>query len=79
MKLIKKNYPAFFWIILLCVFAGTMCWELLERLLLFTGIEMDFTTSPVGFDIYVISLFIRINPGSIGGGVAGIFLFRWIR
>lgn len=78
MKLTKKNLSTFLWISLLCIVAGTLTWELLERILSQAGIGISLTTDPVGFDLSVLTVYLRINPGSIAGAVAGTFLFRYL-
>jgi len=55
---------------------GTLAWEVLERILLQVGIELSLGIGPVGFDLSVLSVYIRINPGTFIGLLCGIFLFR---
>lgn len=53
--------------------AGTLLWEILEKILEIFGAAIDLTAGPVGFDIYVVSLFIRLNPGTVLGGLIAFF------
>lgn len=50
--------------------AGTLLWELLQVILRAAGLDINLTAGPAGIDISVISLYIRINPGTIAGGIA---------
>lgn len=53
--------------------AGTLLWEILEKILEVFGVLIDLTAGPVGFDIYVVSFFIRLNPGTVLGGIIAFF------
>ena len=55
---------------------GTLGWEVLERIVLQMGFELALGIGPVGFDLSVLSFFVKINPGSFIGVISGIFLFR---
>jgi len=54
--------------------AGTLLWELLIRIMLAAGFAPGLaeilSSDPVGFDISVIALYIRINPGTVLAGLA---------
>ena len=78
MKVTNKNLDRFIGFLLLCMVMGTLCWELLEVLLGFAGVNFSLTAGPLGFDIGVLSLFIRINPGTPAGFAAGWLLFKRI-
>lgn len=54
---------------------GTLAWELFERILDFAGVALDLGVGPVGIDLYVLAMYLRINPGSLLGAGAGILLF----
>ena len=75
MKLTKKNRAAFVLVVFLGLLIGTLAWEVLERIVALSGKHLDLTTGPIGFDIRVVAVWIRINPGSFLGCVAGILLF----
>ena len=75
MKLSKKSRSVFLLILFLSLLIGTLSWEILERIIALTGRRMDLSIGPVGFDIGVLSLWLRLNPGSFLGTVAGILLF----
>ena len=55
---------------------GTLAWGLLERLLALGGATVDASVGPIGFDLHVISLYFRFNPGSILGLITGALIFR---
>ena len=76
MKLSSKNRPALLSFLGLGFLIGTLAWEVLERILLQIGIELALGIGPVGFDLSVLSVFIKINPGTFIGILGGIFLFR---
>jgi hypothetical protein len=77
MKLTKKNSGLFALLIFLGLLIGTFSWEILERILLTAGAPIDLSAGPIGFDLDVISLFIKVNPGSLVGAAAGVvFFFR---
>ena len=76
MKLSKNNFSTFFRLVLLCAVVGALCWELFERVLSHAGIFINLTTQPIGIDLAVLFIKIALNPGSLGGIIAGIYLFR---
>lgn len=76
MKLSAKNLPLLVRVLALCMLIGTLAWELVERLLLLAGVELDLSVGPVGFDIEVIVLSVMANPGTVLAIVAGALLFR---
>ncbi len=78
MKFIKKNLGSFFIILLSCILAGSLFWEILEKLLQNIGISWSLTTEyPIQlFDVYVLSISIRANPGSFIGAIAGVIFFK---
>ena len=78
MKLTKKNTGAFLLILFLGLMIGTLSWEVLERIIGLFGREISLAVGPIGIDINVISLYIKINPGSFLGVLAGLLLFSRI-
>ncbi len=76
MKLNSKNFPVSIRLLLICVVVTTLAWELFERLLSLAGMALDMSVGPIGFDIQVISIFLRVNPGTLLGIVPAIILFR---
>lgn len=76
MKLSSKNLPLLIRILALCMLVGTLTWELIERLLLLAGVELQLAVGPVGFDIEVIVLSVMANPGTVVAILPGILLFR---
>ena len=53
--------------------AGTLLWEIFERIFAYAGYTMDFSAGPVGFDIAVLAIYINLNPGTAAGS-----LLTWI-
>ena len=75
MKLTKKNRSSLVLVLILGLLIGTLSWEVLERIIALTGRQLDLSIGPVGFDLHVVSVWIRLNPGSFLGTIAGIILF----
>ena len=78
MKLTKKNSKYLYLLVFLGFVIGGLAWEVLARILFRTGINIDFTAGPIGFDLDVISFYIKVNPGSFAGVIGSIFLFKGI-
>lgn len=80
MKFNKKNLGSFFLILFSCILIGSLFWEIFERIIHNLGAEWSLTTEkPVQiFDVYVISLTVRANPGSVIGAVTGVLFFKTI-
>jgi hypothetical protein len=76
MKLLKRNLGPFFAILLGSITAGTLGWELLARVLSYADIALSLSVGPVGFDVEVLSVYMKVNPGSFLGVLGGIALFR---
>ena len=76
MKLAKKNLSTLFLILLLGFLTGTFVWELFERILAAAGVTLALGFGPVGFDLYAVSFFVRVNPGSVLGLIGGAVVFR---
>lgn len=58
--------------------AGTLIWEILQRFIQLAGIDIDISAGPVGFDLYVISFYFRVNPGTLIGGIITWFMAKKI-
>lgn len=78
MKVTNKNLSKFIAFLVLCSVMGTLCWELIEVLFGLAGISFSLTAGPVGFDIEVLSVYIKINPGTPLGFAGGWLLFKRI-
>jgi hypothetical protein len=76
MKLNSRNRSTFLIFLGLGFLIGTLGWEVLERIVQRMGFELALGVGPVGFDLSVLSIFIKINPGTFIGFLGGIFLFR---
>ncbi|UCF96216.1 MAG: hypothetical protein JSV89_13635 [Spirochaetaceae bacterium] len=72
----SRNRSTFLAFLGLGFLIGTLGWEVLERIFLQLGFELALSIGPVGFDLSVLSVSIKINPGSFIGILGGIFLFR---
>ena len=80
MKFNKKNLGSFFIILFSCILIGSLFWEIFEKLLQNIGISWPLTTkNPIQlFDVYVLSVSVRANPGSVIGAITGIVFFKII-
>jgi uncharacterized membrane-anchored protein YjiN (DUF445 family) len=77
MDLNKKNFHILLSLIVLGMIIGTLGWEIIERLAASWGGKLSLTIEkPIGFDLYVISFFLRINMGSLIGALSGVILFK---
>ena len=76
MKLSSRNRSTFLAFLGLGFLVGTLGWEVLERIVQQMGLDLALGIGPVGFDLSVLSVFIKINPGTFIGVLGGIFLFR---
>ena len=75
----KMNARTLSSLALLCVLGmlvGGLAWEVLERVALRFGLEVDLSVGPVGFDLSVVALSVTVNPGTFIGLVAAVLLFR---
>ncbi len=63
------------YLVLFGLVIGTLSWEILERVVAATGRNMNLTAGPIGIDLYVLAIWIRVNPGSFLGTFAGTLLF----
>ena len=78
MKLTAKNRPILIRLLLLGALAGTLAWALFEAVLALAGISLTLEAGPVGFDLHVVTFWVRVNPGSFLGLLGGGLLFRSI-
>ena len=76
MKLIRKNLTPLLIFLFLGLVIGTLAWGLLERLVALGGREFSLSVGPLGFDLGVISFYLRFNPGSLLGLAGAVLLFR---
>ena len=76
MKVTAKNLPSVVRVVLLCIVVATLFWELLARLLLAAGIDLSLSVGPVGFDVYVLAVSLRANPGTILGLIPAAVVVR---
>jgi len=76
MKLNNKTRPILYRFLALGALFGTLVWALAELLAAAAGLPFSLSVGPVGFDIHVLAIWIRVNPGTLLGLVGGIILFR---
>ena len=76
----RKNLSSFILLLILGMVIGSLGWELLERLFRQLGVSFSLTLkAPLQIlDLYVVSLSLRANPGTLLGALGGIVLFRLI-
>ena len=79
MKFSKKNTSHLVLLIFMGLVIGTLAWELFARILESFSVNAALAIGPVGFDIGVLVFYIKINPGSVLGIIAGIILFRRLK
>lgn len=76
MKYTSKNRSALINLFILGTVAGTLFWGVLQALAQLAGLDLKLEIGPIGFDLHLIALWIRINPGSFLGAAGGYYLFR---
>jgi hypothetical protein len=70
----KPQAPLVVLIVVLGAIAGSLAWEVLERVL---RPPVSLASGPLQvFDLYVVALTVRVNPGSFLGGIAAALLTR---
>jgi hypothetical protein len=70
----KPQAPLLVLIVVLGAIAGSLAWEVLERVL---RPPVSLASGPLQvFDLYVVALTIRVNPGSFLGAIAAALLAR---
>ncbi len=73
----KLNAGTVVGITLFCLAAGTLTWEIIEQFAEHvTGVSPQLAVGPYGFDIGVLAIWIRLNPGSVLGIPIAIVLLR---
>lgn len=78
MRLNSRNRSTFWVVLTLSILAGSLGWEVLERILAQWGLNISLGIGPVGFDLSVLSVYLTINPGTFLGIFGGILLFKLI-
>lgn len=76
MKLSRKTLSTLLGLLALGCLAGTLVWEVVERLVTAAGTPLDLGIGPLSVDLHVIAASLRLNPGSLVGLAAGGLLFR---
>ncbi|MBN2511199.1 MAG: hypothetical protein JXB03_13045 [Spirochaetales bacterium] len=74
MKFNKNNLPLFIQIFSLSAIVGTLSWAIIAIILLRIGIDLSFVAGTIGFDVYIVSCVVRLNPGTLAGIAAGSFI-----
>ena len=78
MKLTRKNSKYLYILMFLGFVVGGLAWEVLERILVKGGIDINYNVGPIGFDLDIISFYMNVNPGTFLGIIGSIFLFKGI-
>ena len=80
MKLNKRNLGTLLLLLCFGMLIGSLAWELLERLIHSLGSNFTLTLrEPIRlFDLYVLALSLRANPGTLAGLAGGALLFRFL-
>jgi len=76
MRLTKKTLSTLLGLLFLGFIAGSLLWEVVERIGAALGVALDLSIGPIGFDVHALSLSVRANPGSLLGVLGGALLFR---
>lgn len=76
MKLSKKTLPTIAAVVFAAAVAGTLAWEVIERLAGAAGLAMDLSVGPLSVDFHVLAISLRGNPGTLVGLAAGAVLGR---
>jgi hypothetical protein len=77
MDLKKKNFPVLLGFLCLGMIIGSLGWEIIERIMASMGSGVSLAMKePVGFDLYVLALWVRANLGTLIGAVGGVILFK---
>lgn len=78
MKLTSKTLSMFLLLSFLGAVVGSLAWEIVERLVAHWGGALALSVGPIGFDLSVISVRLKANPGTIAGLAAGVLLFLFV-
>ena len=80
MKLNSRNLSRLLLLLIIGILLGSLGWEVLERIIRLGGLEFSLTTqNPITlFDLYVLSLSFRANPGTLLGALGAILVFKRI-
>ncbi|MFP4383211.1 MAG: hypothetical protein ACLFST_06305 [Spirochaetia bacterium] len=76
MKLTKKNSGPLTLLIILSMVVCTLAWYIIERISAAAGAPFSLSVGPIGFDIGVLAVHLRVNPGTIIGLPCGYFVFK---
>ncbi len=72
----KKKTKLYIYSIIAGCAAGTVIWELLCVIFRNFGFNLYLSAGPVGFDISVISFYVKINLGTVLGGAVTFFIVK---
>ena len=78
MKLSAKTASKLALLVFLGAVIGGLAWEIVERIAVRLGWELNLSVGPVGFDLSVIAFHVKANPGMILGLLGGAILFRML-
>ena len=80
MTLNKRSLPTLILCLILGMVIGSLAWEVFERVLSQLGLDFSLTMKEALelFDLYVLAVTFRANPGTLLGAFGGMFLFTRI-
>jgi hypothetical protein len=78
MKLTARSRSTFLLFLGLGFLIGSLAWEVLERILAEAGVELALGVGPVGFDLSVLKMSVKVNPGTLLGVLGSVVLFRFM-
>ena len=76
MKLSKNTIGSFLVFVFLGMIIGSISWELVERLFTLLHIDLSLSIDRIGFDLNVVALYIKPNPGTVLGIPLFIQIYR---
>ena len=72
----RKSLAPFLGLLLLGALAGSLAWEIVERIINVAGTSLSLSlTAPLSLDLHVIAIAFRPNIGTLLGAGAGSALF----
>lgn len=76
MKFSRKNLRIFSLFLFLGAVIGTLAFDIIEKIITLFWANFSFSTGAIGFDISLISFYMKLNPGTLLGTAAGYSVFR---
>lgn len=76
MNLSKKTVKHLIGFLVLGIFIGTISWFIIEETFRVFGYNIPLSTKKIGFDLFVISLYLNLNIGTLYGLLIGYIIFK---